>query len=282
MSETEMEVWVDGTPLCEAYGLVLAEWSDEPPEVRESRVEIMGRDGTLDLTEAVTGWPTYGDRKVTVTLFVDGQAGWEASVRVLARLRSLLHGRRHEVVTSWEPGATYRGRASVSQSVYDATASIEITLACEPFRSFGTRVFTANAAGGIEVILPCGDAHVQPVVEVSRRCVLDIGDREWTLGPGSWTIDDMWLSPGDNRVAIDTTPGMGDDAWQGFADSWDAHRGMWCAMATASSPLQEFPAWQGMGAWWDVEDRKWDSLAFPLDTSGGDYNVYFEYEWKEL
>lgn len=277
-----MEVWVDGTPLCETYGLVLAEWSDEPPKVTESRVEIMGRDGTLDLTEAVTGWPTFGDRRVTATLYVRDPVGPAASVRVLARLRSLLHGRRHELVASWEPGATYRGRASVSQEVYQTTAAITLELTCEPFRSLGTRVFTANAAGGIEVILPCGDAHVQPVVEVSRRCVLDIGDREWTLGPGSWTLDDMWLSPGDNRVAIDTTPGMGDDAWQGFADSWDAHLGMWCAMATASSPLQEFPAWQGMGTWWDVEDRSWDSLAFPLDTSGGEYNVYFAYEWKEL
>ena len=279
---SDMEVWVDGTPLCEAYGLVLTEWSDEPPEVMESRVRVMGRDGTLDLTEAVTGWPTFGDRRVKATFYVLADVRPEASSRVLARLRSLLHGGRHEVSTSWEPGATYRGRASVSQEVYQTTASITLELTCEPFRTLGTRVFRANAAGGIEVSLPCGDAHVQPVVEVSRECVLDIGGREWTLPPGSWTLDDMWLAPGDNRVAIDTTPGMGDDTWEGFADAWDAHEGMWSAMACASSPLQEFPSWQGMGTWWDIEDRTWDSLAFPLDTSGGEYDVYFSYEWKEL
>lgn len=288
MSDSDAyEVWANGVPLCASLGLVVTSYDDGQPTPYTNLVDVPGRDGSLDLSEAVVGWPTYKDRTIKVTLALADASDWRGLSSVASALRSMVHGRRVTLSVSWDPGHTYSGRASVSGvTLHDLQEEIELTVVAGPYRDGGLTVLRISAAGGVTLRLPTGDAHVQPTVEVARKTVLSADGHDWTLQPGSWKLDDFWLGPGYDTIAIDTTPEYSPVTWNSLGDvtlEQDAQL-MWSAVAAGDTPLQTSPTWKSLG---DVtldtmEGTQWASLCYPQDTSDDTYNAYIAYELLEL
>ena len=84
------------------------------PDLRSEYAEVPGRDGSLDMTEVLTGYPLYENRTGTLQFFL-----YDDSVKALTKLntiRNYLHGKKHKIVLSDEPEYYYIGRLMMHES----------------------------------------------------------------------------------------------------------------------------------------------------------------------
>lgn len=102
-----------------------------PPQVKTSYVALPGGDGVLDLTTAMAGRPTYGNRTGSWTFRVlnNGenfvtQKSWTI---LYSDIMAYLHGQEFMVTLEDDPAYYYKGRLSVSEWKSNKTHS-EITI----------------------------------------------------------------------------------------------------------------------------------------------------------
>lgn len=97
-----------------------------PPEVKTHYIEVPGADGSLDLTEALTGYPTYGDRKGTFNYqFYAPKSEW---YNVYNDIVHDLNGVSADVILDEDAQYYYKGRLVVGTPTYGKyKATIQIT-----------------------------------------------------------------------------------------------------------------------------------------------------------
>ena len=89
------------------YGLIVAPYAIPLPEPQMNFVEIPGRDGALDLSEAF-GAVRYTDRIIPLTLYA--RAPFDTTVSALA---ADIHGRRMNVIFDRDPTFYYDARIMI-------------------------------------------------------------------------------------------------------------------------------------------------------------------------
>lgn len=90
-----------------------------PPTVKTYYVEVPGSDGSLDLTEALTGYPTYGDRKGEFTFqFYAPKEDWYDIYNTIVHD---LHGKKMDVLLDEDAQYFYKGRLSVDTPSFGKT-----------------------------------------------------------------------------------------------------------------------------------------------------------------
>lgn len=115
------------------FGLKLLGVDLGTPSVRKSTVTIPGRNGALDLTEAITGFPVYDNATHKLTFdFKDGT--YSTWLSKASDIRGKLHGRRLPVIFG-DDGYYYDARVSVDSSKLNQHYSqIVVTLDAEPYK----------------------------------------------------------------------------------------------------------------------------------------------------
>lgn len=83
-----------------------------PPAVKTNIVNIPGADGSLDLTEVLTGYPLFSNRSGSLE-FVVANDYWEWEI-AYSTIMNYIHGTRTKAILSDDPGYYYEGRFSVS------------------------------------------------------------------------------------------------------------------------------------------------------------------------
>lgn len=206
-------------------------YTDTPPTPVTRFVQIEGRaDGPLDLTDASTGGPQYGNRVLSIPLvvFCDGPADRAAKVN---EITSRIHGVRSGFRLSWVDG-TYTGRFSVdSVSNIGATAArMMLTATCEPFRHTAHAANEVDGWGGAWHVLECGDCPQHPTITCKRQTYVESSDGYGvTLEPGTWRIPYIALTKGENLLYVRTTKpktrtwaDLASSTWASKSgDSWD-------------------------------------------------------------
>lgn len=83
-----------------------------PPPLRSHTVDIPGGFGSLDLTEALTGYPLYDNRTGSLEFAVvnDKWSDWSLAYQTIL---NYLHGRRMKMTLEDDPSYYYIGRFSV-------------------------------------------------------------------------------------------------------------------------------------------------------------------------
>lgn len=85
-----------------------------PPPVNEKMIEVPGKSGMLDLTEALTGSVTFGNRTGSWEFYVMHDLwpqGWSYAYTVV---QHYLQGKRLKVILEDDPTYYYEGRISVT------------------------------------------------------------------------------------------------------------------------------------------------------------------------
>lgn len=115
------------------FGLILSKKVIEPPEPQTKLVSVPLRDGSLDLTEAVTDDVKYKDRYITLTFSViDAMNMWSAKV---SAIENYLHGKRLRIVFDDDAAFYYVGRLAVnSWKSSKAIGTLVIEGVCEPYK----------------------------------------------------------------------------------------------------------------------------------------------------
>lgn len=105
------------------------------PGVTTNMVSIPGREGSLDMSEYLTGGIIYGDRSGSWEFYVDNDH--ESWITVKNKIMDFLHGKKLKCVLEDDPGYYYEGRFTLNEWRSEATNSIVvINYVVGPYKTF--------------------------------------------------------------------------------------------------------------------------------------------------
>ena len=202
----------------ELYSAYLSEKHIGVPKARTLSVEVPGRDGEVDLTEAVLGRISYGNREVKMTWTLTGTEGERESA--IVQIIKDIHGKHVEFRFDNGVSLVYQGRITVSRED-DFFTFVDVKCDCDPYRydifsageewlwdnfSFEDGIIypnEENVNGRTTVILPCRQSHTTVVIEVlSGNCTMEFGGKTYQLKTGNNIMHEIVLVAGDNTVVF--------------------------------------------------------------------------------
>ena len=187
------------------YGLIVAPYAIPMPEPQTNFVDIPGRDGALDLSEAF-GTVRYADRIIALTLYA--RAPFDTLISSFA---ADVHGRRMNVIFDRDPTYYFDARVTV-EDVERHAGYCELSLECrsKPYKleHFETTM-TVLPAGTATVTLTNTRMPVVPTIIVSAEMTIEftIGGLVYTinLAAGSHVVPSLVLMEGDTEIGITGT-----------------------------------------------------------------------------
>ena len=187
------------------YGLIVAPYAIPMPEPQMNFVEIPGRDGALDLSEAF-GTVRYTDRIIPLTLYA--RAPFDATLSAFA---ADVHGRRMSVIFDRDPTYYYDARVTV-EDVERHAGYCELSLECRarPYKMehFETTI-TVLPTASTTVTLTNTRMPVVPTITVSAGMTLTFTllgkDYTVNLSAGTHIIPSLVLMEGDTEIEITGT-----------------------------------------------------------------------------
>ena len=187
------------------YGLIVAPYAIPMPEPQTNFVEIPGRDGALDLSEAF-GTVRYTDRIIPLTLYA--RAPFDSLISAFA---ADVHGRRMNVIFDRDPTYYYDARVTL-EDVERHAGYCELSLKCR------TKPYKMEHYETTITVLPTGSATVtltntrMPVVstitvsaEMTLTFTLTGKDYIVNLSVGTHVIPSLVLMEGDTEIGITGT-----------------------------------------------------------------------------
>lgn len=172
------------------------------PTAVTSYVQIPGRDGSIDLTEAL-GEVRYTNRQLIFQfdIFQNAEEWW----KLKQTISSYLHGRKRKIILDVDPNYYYEGRCSVT-SFYHETTVGHITVECEclPYKMMTAEtVISKNVTATDTIILNNQRKTVMPTVKATGDIVFKFEDKQFSIS-STTTLQspDFMLKEGNNIVTI--------------------------------------------------------------------------------
>ena len=202
-----LEIYVDDTPLCETFNMIMTDYVDTPPAPKTMQVTIPGADGALDLSEWFAHRPLFGKRTIEFTCYPNAALDWIEIEQSLTKLRNFLHGRAYDFKLSWDEGYTYHGRFEVdTQKMFMQGVALKVKVICEPYKSKGIVEYLLNGELGKSYVVD-GPAHdALAVITTQANAIVNINGTSFFLSPGVWSSDAARLHNGKNTITVNTTP----------------------------------------------------------------------------
>ena len=201
----EREVFWDGVPLCETYGLFVeyGSVSESPPKPKLSVVSIPGGED-IDLTDALTGHAAFESRTVSFSLYYDGRGsrGWR---EVASEVANLMNGREADFELGWDPGYTYHGRVSNVgvEFVPRGSCRIAVEITASPWRVLEEHHLTVEAVPGKHVLCRSGRRPVHPAVTCNYPTTVNWQGSEFVVPAGQkYRMLDVTFEQGDNDLYL--------------------------------------------------------------------------------
>ena len=286
MSNYQKGVTIAGKHTFRDLGLILVDGSEKIglPEVQTYNIEVPGRNGLLDLTEALNGEVTFKNRECSWK-FADARE-YGARTNALVKIANMLHGRRLNFVLDDRPEYTGTGRFTAEiEENYKGYTFINIVADCEPYFSKGTKTLKVNAAGGIIISVESGRMPVCPVFEFSSETNVATDGVNVTMQPGTYQVNDLLLHEGINNIYINSYLGIGNVLISTYADS---------VISDYAGKIISDLMWDGIrGAAIIIDDWKDDVISlhqdmviaeaeYAVSTETEEYAVYMQFEWCDL
>ena len=203
---------LNGHDTAKEWGLIMNIKNVTPPEPKTSYVQVLGRDGDIDMTEALSGLVTYNNRTMElVFLLMDGTH--DEREELLTEILGTLHGKLVRIVDDDDhPGYYMTGRLTVTAVENNkAYGQIAIEVICDPFRyALDERsISTIVSGGGITKTIRIengGYRTLCPEVSVSGAVTLNYTAFDTglsvtkNLSAGNYELSDLMLPPGMTTV----------------------------------------------------------------------------------
>lgn len=168
-------------------------------------VEVPGRNGSLDLSESLTGSMTYSDRdgfSARFTIIKD-----RASCEALRQQLTLdLHGKKVTIVEPNDSSHYFVGRLRVSRLEFQGvTGHIEITGRLEPYRYKNAVTVVSHAVTTTKsIVLTNEQKPVIPTIVTDASVQIVHGTNSYSINAGTHTLP-IVLVQGDNAITINGT-----------------------------------------------------------------------------
>lgn len=184
------------------FGLGWLGMSISEAKVKTHYIEIEGRDGPLDATEALSGRPVYEQR--TLILTFDARGTWEDYMIRCSKIDFLTNGKRCEILLDIDPEYFWIGRGTWKHTkTADGNETHTFTAEVEPFK-YKTALTQTSARGGQTVTLNNLQAPSYPLFSTTS------GGIQVKFGTGNVTIPigtdvpmyDITLLEGSNTLTF--------------------------------------------------------------------------------
>lgn len=126
---------INGKHTYQDYGLYITNiLQRKPPEVKTTYIAVPARNGDIDLSEALTGYPVYGNRELE--LLLGGRKTRNEWMLFRGTMENDLHGKAVTIIFDDDPEFMWNGRA-ILQSDYSRgqeTATFTLLVNAQPYR----------------------------------------------------------------------------------------------------------------------------------------------------
>ena len=184
-------------------GMILGNPEIERPKARLSYLDIPGRDGALDLSEAL-GELRFEQRKITMPFrFLGTPAQAEEKI---SEIQNLLSGKKMNIFFDRDMGFYYQGRLLVEGKVQHPISQITITAFCDPYKyKRNLTEVTFDVTGSLEVILSNDRMTTYPVVTTTNPFLITKDETTYSFEAVSNLKTTIPLTFGDNMLTLTGT-----------------------------------------------------------------------------
>lgn len=282
---------VNGIDITEKFGIILLDgYTLGPPVPKTYVVDIPGGNGKLDLTEVLLGDTAYDNRTQTFPVVVLDPNDVET---IKTRLSNFLHGKSFDYQMTMDPDYTYTGRFSIesySHTTYSNFVEVDfsIKIDAKPFKMARTKVFKVDGVGGVNAYFESGRQRVRPIIQTNGFTKVIFDNKEYVLGKGTWTLNDVTFINGTNKIYFNTFD-IKNLLWSDLKTNgitWGSFR---------TKPLYQWYKSNGDGTmvndtwntlvntkWSDLAEKTWGSLMYKAEVTKNVEPIYIEYEWGDL
>lgn len=202
------------------FGLILSSKVISPPVPQTKFVSVPLRDGSIDLSEALTDEVKFNDRTITFTFSViDPMNTWTAKI---SEIKNYVHGKRMKIVLDEDCAFYYIGRVSVKDWASNrniGTLVIECTV--EPFKydvmssavdwewdvfDFEEGIINETGElivdGSVTITLICRRKRMFPTFTASADMYVNFEGETYSLMQGSQKVYDIFFVEGENTLTF--------------------------------------------------------------------------------
>ena len=201
------------------FGLILTDKNIGFPEPKLEKVDVIGADGVIDLSEVLNDDIKYKTRKLQFTFTVlKGNKYWASTV---ADIANYLHGKKLRIQMDFDPAYYYTGRCKINSfKTSKRLCTITIDAECEPYRldvngngekwlwdtfSFQNGFIRVNAVtvnGSLQVNLQNQRKIVSPTFTCSTAMTVTFDGVTYNLPKGKTQVLGIRLQYGTNYVTF--------------------------------------------------------------------------------
>ena len=186
----------------EDWGLMLSRVSISDPEPQIITTDIPGRNGPLDLSEVLTGYVTYKNRKIELEF--DASSSYDEWPALRSKISNYLHGKSRKIVFDNDPEFYYFGRFTVDHRLSDeATATVIITGSVDPYKyDAELSEVSLTGAGSKTATIYGSRMPVVPTITAGSSTTVTFNGTVYAVAAGANTIPGVCLVEGENTLVF--------------------------------------------------------------------------------
>lgn len=197
-------------------GLYMKSCVIDAPTPQTHRIEVQGRNGSIDLTDVLTGNVRYNDRAISLSFRYLGAENTRTAL--LSNLENFAHGQKLKFIFDDDKAFYYLGRIeSISPSVNRKALDIDMTLTVDPYKynimssadawlwdpfDFEEGIIneTANMEvdGELEYTLIAQDRWENPIIISDSAMTVDFNGETYPIQVGSQVMYEIIITSGEN------------------------------------------------------------------------------------
>lgn len=201
---------INGDDTFSRWGLVLgANYTVERAQKKEVWQDVPGANGSLDYSEALTGYPVYNMRTLSLPL-VSGRNDADLDA-AFVDLTNWHAGTNCHVTLPWDPEHYYSGTLRVGSMQNYNGGTIPCTLYAEPYRYkiLPTIVKYDISTTPRTIILRNEQMPVIPTINASGAASIVFNGTTYSVSSGNSRLVGLMLKEGNNLLTVATVAGTG-------------------------------------------------------------------------
>lgn len=183
------------------WGLLLSSVDIGMPSIKTEYVDIVGGNGTIDLTE-VYGQIFYDDRNITMNFIaLDDILRWTDQLDIIT---AYLHGKTFKITLDNNKAWYFNGRVSLDKYTTSKRLSkIVLKAVCEPFKLKQDKTIVKRQISSKTVVkCVCSRMETIPTFTVSSPMTMIFNNSTYSLSD-TVKYSDVVFTEGDNNLEID-------------------------------------------------------------------------------
>ena len=184
----------------EDWGLTMSTKKIPLPAPKTTLVSVPGRDGDIDMTEALDGVVHYDDRPASFVFeLLEGPP--KKRIELVNEISRALHGKLLRIIDQDDyPGYYLMGRVTVTDVNHNkAYSTIKVSATCRPWRyavNEVSRTFVLTTLPRLVTLNNDGDMVVNPRIQVSGDMTMEFGTSLVQLSTGTYVLPSFRLGHG--------------------------------------------------------------------------------------